>query len=132
MHKPENNFLIELIDLASKEAGNDNKLAKRLEVGRSAVSDWRHGRKPCPAGDVALMAEIAGMEPTVWTCRAVAAQYEGTEKGKRLREALKKALVATGAAAVSCSATASEAVSYFIRCIDGIYSPARFDRQCLC
>jgi len=107
MNKPD--YLEKLIDLASKAAGNASKLAENLEVSRQTVSDWKHGRKPCPAGDVALMAEIAGMEPTVWTCRAVAAQYEGTEKGKRLREALKKALVATGAALVSSGAQATAA-----------------------
>lgn len=108
MHNTQNDFLIELIERASDAAGNDNKLAQRLEVGRSAVSDWKHGRKTCPAGDVALMAEIAGLDPTDWTCRAVAAQYGDTEKGKRLRNALKKALVATGAAVVSSGAMAAE------------------------
>jgi DNA-binding transcriptional regulator YdaS (Cro superfamily) len=118
MTKPE--YLDELIERASKAAGNDNKLAQLLEVNRSAVSDWKHGRKTCPAGDVALMADIAGMEAEAWTCRAVAAQYTGT-KGEKVAQALGKSLLLIGAAIESSGAHAGqmaiETSSYFIRCI---------------
>lgn len=56
------------------------------------------------------MAEIAGLEPVDWTARAVAAQYGETEKGKRIRNALKKALPAIGAALVSSGAQAAGAL----------------------
>lgn len=54
--KPE--FLSQLIDKASTAAGSDYKLAAELGVTRFTVSNWRAGRKTCPAGDVALMAHI--------------------------------------------------------------------------
>jgi len=115
-------YLDQLIELASKAAGSDYKLAKMLEVNRSSVSQWRSGKKPCPAGDVALMAEIAGLEPVDWTARAVAAQYEGSEKGKRLREALKKALAATGVALVSSGAQAAAAVGKAGKAVNLLYT----------
>jgi len=117
-------FLDELIDRASKAAGNDTKLAIELETSRQAVSNWRNARKTCPAGDVALMAKIAGLDPDAWVARAVISQYEGTTKGAKLEAALKKALLATGAALVSSSASATVAIdgfqyviTDFIRCI---------------
>jgi len=111
-------FLDELINRAAKIAGSDSKLAEMLEVSKQTVSDWRHDRRPCPPGDVALMANIAGLDPEAWTARAVLSQYEGTPKGAKLEGALKKALVATGAALASCGALAAESVAYFIRCIN--------------
>ena len=113
-------YLDELIDRASKAAGNDSQLAKRLKVNRQAVSNWRHSNCPCPPADVALMAEIAGLDAEAWTARAVIAQHEGTEKGEALKEALKKALQATGAAMLICGqaqAAIVSGVSDFIRCI---------------
>lgn len=110
-------FLIQLIDLASKSAGNDNKLAQRLDVNRQTVSAWRHGKKPCPAGDVALMAEMTGMDAEAWLARATVEQYAGTPKGEKLAVALGKALLATGAAlATSGASAAAVAFDYFIRC----------------
>lgn len=57
---------------------------------------------PCPPADVALMADIAGLDAEAWTARAVIAQHEGTEKGEALKAALKKAFAVTGAAAGFC------------------------------
>ena len=122
--KPE--YLDQLIDLASAKAGSDYKLAQHLHTSRQAVSMWRHGKQPCPVGDVALMAQIAGLDPEAWTLRAVAEQYRGTEKGAMLMEALKKALLATGAVIASSGADAaqialnlpSDTLAYFIRCIN--------------
>jgi len=117
-------YLDQLIEKASIAAGNDNKLAKMLDVNRQTVSNWRHAKKPCPVGDQVLMAEIAGLKGEEWAARAIVAQYEGTPKGDMLFRALKKSLPAIGAAIASggvhahaiCS-SASESVSYFIRCI---------------
>jgi len=120
--KPE--YLDELIDRASKAAGNDSQLAKRLEVNRQTVSNWRHGERPCPAADQALMAHIAGMNAEEWGARALIAQHEGTEKGELLKQVLKKALAATGAALGSFGASAHtvtdallKPIADFIRCI---------------
>jgi hypothetical protein len=99
--------LIELIDEASKVVGSDYKLAQVLEVSRQTVSNWRHGHKPCPAADVALMASVAGLDAEAWLVRATIEKYEGTAKGDRLYKALGKVLLATGAAVASSGASAT-------------------------
>jgi len=92
-----------------------------LEVPRQNLSAWKHGRKACPAGDVALMASIAGLDPVAWNARATAAAYEGTPKGEKLAAALGKALLVTGAVIGTSKAAACDC---FIRCINWlIYKP---------
>lgn len=126
MSKPD--YLDQLIDAASAAAGSDYKLAQMLEVNRQNLSAWRHGRKNCPVADVALMASIAGLDAEAWHARATVSQYEGTSKGDKLFRALGKALAATGAAVASSGASAhlifshsaTEAASYFIRCIESL------------
>ncbi len=93
-------YLDQLICRASAVAGSDYKLAQQLGVTRQNVSNWRHGKQKCPAGDVALMADIAGLDAEAWTARAVIASYGDTSKGKKIAGALKKAFAATGAASV--------------------------------
>lgn len=117
-------YLDELLDRAKKETGSDSKLADFLGVSRQTVSDWRHDRKPCPPADQALAAHIAGLSADDWAARALIQQHEGTEKGERLKQALKKALAATGAALGSSGASAAPVISevlegalYLIRCI---------------
>ena len=119
--------LVQLLDAASKAAGNDNRLAKSLNVGRSAVSNWRHGIQTCPVADQVLMAEIAGLKPEEWAARALVAQYEGTPKGDKLFIALRKLLAATGAAVASFGASAHPIFSH-----DGISGLAQFIRCILC
>jgi plasmid maintenance system antidote protein VapI len=116
MSKPE--YLDQLLQHASDKAGSDYRLAQVLEVNRATISQWRSGKRTCPPGDVALMAEMLGLDPEAWTARAVIAQHEGTQKGVRLASALKKAVLVTGAAlATSGANAAADGVSYFIRCI---------------
>jgi len=112
--KPE--YLDELINRASKKAGSDSALARELEVGRSLVSDWRKGRKPCSPEDQTLMAGLAGLEAEAWGARAMIAKHAGTTKGAKLEGALKKAFVATGGVVASFGAMAANDF-YFIRCI---------------
>jgi hypothetical protein len=118
-------YLDELIDKASAKAGSDYKLAKMLEQSRQTISNWRHGHKTCPVGDVVLMAELAGLKSEEWAARAIVAQYAGTSKGDKLYRALGKALAVTGAAIASSGASAHpifstviKGGSYFIRCIE--------------
>ena len=121
--KPE--YLDRLINLASAAAGSDYRLAQQLSTSRQAVSQWRAGVRTCPAGDVALMAQVAGLNADEWAARAVIEQYAtNPEKQAKVRAALKKASAAIGAAMLSSGAKAAtaiavlhEPVSYFIRCI---------------
>lgn len=118
-------YLDRLLDEAKAVLGSDYQIAKVLKTGRQTVSDWRAGRRPCPPGDVALLAEIAGYDPTAWTARAVVQGYAGTEKGALISNALKKALAATGGviatsgtkAAAVLSVSAKTGLFDFIRCI---------------
>lgn len=101
-------LLIELIDKAALIAGSDYKLAKKIGTTPQTMSNWRHGAKPCPAADVALIAEVAGLDPQEWLSRATLWKYSGTAKGDKLHKALGKTsaaitgvLVSSGAAAAS-------------------------------
>lgn len=115
-------YLAQLIEKASEKAGGQAALARALDVSPPNVTMWKKGQKPCPIGDQVLMADIAGLKAEEWAGRALVAAYEGTSKGEKLQKALKKLLVATGAAASTSGAIAStiysETVSHFIRCIE--------------
>ena len=70
------------------------------------------------------MASIAGLDADAWGARALIAQHEGSEKGELLKQALKKALAATGATLVSSGIDAAQVTNathdmglYLIRCI---------------
>lgn len=120
----ENTRLNILIDKAAAIAGSDYKLAQDLGVTRFNLSDWRRGKRAVPIGDIVLMAEIAGLKPDEWLARAIIDKHEGTEKGTRLTDALKKAWGVTGEAMLLCGKSAlmitlavEVGQSYLIRCI---------------
>jgi len=78
------------------------------------------------------MASIAGLDADAWGARALIAQHEGSEKGELLKQALKKALAATGATLVSSGIDAAQVTNathdmglYLIRCI--FCKPCRVD-----
>lgn len=96
----------ELIARASATCGNDNKLAGALGVSRMTVSNWKHGKTPCPPEDQASLAAIAGLDPVQVLVRAHLERHEGTAKGDRLMKVLGKSLLATGAAIGSVGASA--------------------------
>lgn len=113
--------LSQLLDQASKVAGNDSRLAAMLEVPRQHVNHWRNGLRSCSPEDVAQLADIAGMDGEKWLIRATLAKHEGTAKGDRLMKVLGKALAVTGVVA-SNGANAQptfliDMLDYFIRCI---------------
>lgn len=99
--------LNELIDRAKSIAGSDYKLAKMIGVPQSRLSNWRHGADTIPPADVALIAEVAGLDPVAWAMKAMVSKYQGTPKGDRLMHAVGKALRATGAALGSSGASAA-------------------------
>lgn len=99
--------VLTLIDKAKTASGSDYKTAKALGVSPQVVSDWRHARRPVPPEDIALLAEVAGMDPTAWLVRGVLEKHQGTAKGDRLIKALGKGLLVTGAAIASSGAAAA-------------------------
>ena len=108
---PKADELILLIDKASAVAGSDYKLAASLGVGRQTVSNWRHGQKPCPVEDQALLASIAGLDPAEFLVRAVVLKHQGTAKGDRLMKVLGKSSIAIGGVLSSVGASAHQIFS---------------------
>lgn len=53
--------LQELFDRAKAETGSDTATAKKLGVSQSRLSDWRHGRIPCPISAQVDLCGIAGL-----------------------------------------------------------------------
>lgn len=96
-----------LIDKAKEISGSDYKLAKMTGHTPQQISDWRHGRKPCPPEDQALIAGVAGLNPEQVALRALVEKHEGTAKGDRLMKVLGKALLATGGVIASAGASAT-------------------------
>lgn len=108
--------LAELIDRASKVAGSDKKLSELIDSPQPHMSQWRKGARPCPPADVALMADIAGLNADEWALRAIAAKYEGTEKGEKLKRALKVSAATIGAV-LSSGVHAGTIGGEVLRCI---------------
>ena len=108
-----------LLDAAKAMTGSDYQTAKKIGVPNTRVSNWRHGKTTMPVADITLVAMTAGLDPVEWCSRAVVAEYEGTEKGAALSEALKKAWLLTGEASttVTESETFHKLKLAYIRCI---------------
>ena len=70
----------ELITRASEITGSDYALASVLSVDRQSVSNWKHGRKPCPVDVRACMAALIGLDPVAELVEAVA---EGLSEARR-------------------------------------------------
>lgn len=83
-------YLDQMIDNASKKAGNDTELAKKLEVAKTVISDWRHDRKKCSPEDQFLMVGLTGVNPVYAGVRAMVHKHAGTSKGARLKEMLER------------------------------------------
>lgn len=114
--------LTQLFDLAAANVGSDYKLAQLLDLPRQRISNWRTGTQTMSPEDVAIVANIAGLDGVSWAMRAMVSKHEGTAKGDRLMKAVGKALLATGAAVASSGVHAmvisSKTIDYLIRCID--------------
>lgn len=113
--------IAELIERAAGAAGSRYKLAKLLQVQPQTVYGWEKG-KPCPPGDIALMADIAGLDAQAWLVRATLEKYEGTPKGDQLARVLGKCLLATGAALVSSGASAAQICSRISEAVIWLHS----------
>lgn len=116
-----------LIDKAAKVCGSDNKLALHMEVSRTLISDWKHGRKRCAPEDIAVIADLAGFDGAAWANRAMLWRWEGTSKGDRLMRALGKSVIATGAA-LATSGVSARMVTDLIRCIERLNHWAHFPK----
>jgi len=80
-----------LLDLAKVRVKTDLELAKRLDVPRSRVSDWRHGRTamtPDSAAAICDILELPADQARQWAAAMVVANAKPASKQKRMQRAL--------------------------------------------
>ena len=110
-----------LVHEASALIGGQNRLGKALGYQSSVVSEWVTGARPCPVKAQALMAHMTGLDAKDVVLWALIESETNPTRQEQLFEALGKGLARAGAVAslamFSSAASASELVSYFIRCI---------------
>ena len=80
--------LNKLIDAAAANCGSSYKLAQTIHVPNGNLSAWRSGAKKVPVGDIALMAELAGLNVVDVTNQAILDRYVDTPKADLVRSAL--------------------------------------------
>ena len=82
--------LILLIEEAGLIAGSEYKLAKRMGIPQTMLTDWKAGRRACSPADRAILAGIAGQDAKDELVRATLEREEGTRRGLLLGELLGK------------------------------------------
>lgn len=82
--------LIFLIEEAGLIAGSEYKLAKRMGIPQTMLTDWKAGRRACSPADRAILAGIAGQDAKDELVRATLEREEGTRRGLLLGELLGK------------------------------------------
>lgn len=73
--------LIFLIEEAGLIAGSEYKLAKRMGIPQTMLTDWKAGRRACSPADRAILAGIAGQDAKDELVRATLEREEGTRRG---------------------------------------------------
>lgn len=108
-----------LINLAVEKCGSQTKLANKIGIQPSIVSNWLKNKRKLTIIEVVILAEIANLEVKEWLIRATINKYQEDEKAKEAVNVLKKALVATGGviATNTVYATPIRYIRDFIQCI---------------
>lgn len=108
-----------LINLAVEKCGSQTKLANKIGIQPSIVSNWLKNKRKLTIIEVVILAEIANLEVKEWLIRATINKYQEDEKAKEAVNVLKKALVATGGvlATNTAFATTIKVIKDFIQCI---------------
>ena len=83
-----------LIEEAKKAAGSYRAISQMTGILPPNLSSIKAGNREASPEELALLAEVAGMNAAEWLVRGVIAKHEGTEKGTRLLRALGKSLPA--------------------------------------
>jgi len=113
----------QLIDLASASVGGQNKLARNIGYSSAELSQWHTATRPCPIEAQALMAQVAGLEPSEVVAYAMIEKHADTPRGEKLASAMGKRLGAIGVAASGAIyASGDSASEYLTRCIDVLSS----------
>lgn len=81
--------LIFLIEKAGRIEGNKKKLAVKMGIAQTVLSDWKMGRKKCGPADRARLAFFAEEDAIKELVKATIEQATGTLKGEQLARALR-------------------------------------------
>lgn len=79
-----------LIAKAAEKQGSQAALARELGVHRAQITNWKNGSDRCQPADLAAIAYLAGYNALNVLAAATLKEYEGTQKGEVLNEALGK------------------------------------------
>lgn len=82
--------LVQLMDEAIKQAGNESKLAAMVDETRQNLNTWKHGKRSCPLEAQILMAVIAKRDVDAVIRDALIERNAGTPRGEKLISALGK------------------------------------------
>lgn len=99
-----------LIDRASEVCGGDAKLARRMGVSQSVISDMRHRGRSISPVTAAELADIAGEDAREAAIAAVIESTKGTRREGAMREILGKAL-AVGVAGMLVFSYSGDSIS---------------------
>ncbi len=91
-------YVVELIDKASKTCGSDSALADRLGIPRQNLSHMRTGKRSISPATAAELADIAGDDAREAAIAAILESARGTRREGVLREILGKGIAAGVAA----------------------------------
>lgn len=122
-------WIADLIEKASEEAGSQRELAARIGVAPSQVTDYKLGIRECPPEKVALIAHEAKLPADQWLTRAVLWRQEGKPDAERLKKALGKCLRATTVVAVWGFGIAASSLVEIPRCIEVLNWRRFFSRK---
>lgn len=82
------NRLILLIEKAGLIVGSEYKLAQKMGIPQSQLSNWKAGTRKCSPSDRAILAGIAGEDATHELVEATLEKEKGTRRGSLLGELL--------------------------------------------
>lgn len=81
-----------LINLAVEKCGSQTKLANKIGIQPSIVSNWLKNKRKLTIIEVVILAEIANLEVKEWLIRATINKYQEDEKAKEAVNVLKKSI----------------------------------------
>jgi transcriptional regulator with XRE-family HTH domain len=116
-------YVITLIDKASKVCGSDSKLAEKMGIHRVAISEMRAGKRAISPATAAELADIAGDDAREAAINAIIESAKGTRRESVLREILGKALVVgvVGMLAISYNGDSISATKKIANKLDSLY-----------
>lgn len=106
-----------LIAKAIEQTGSGSELARRLDVPRSKITQWKNGHAKCQPDDLAAIAAIAGYNALNVLAAATLEATEGTAKGRVLDAALGKLMTTTGYGEIGGLETPKSLKDHLIQCI---------------